>query len=74
MQNNQMAARYEYEVTELREKLFGGKLSADSLEKVLNDHAPDSAAGRSGSVRLCRDPHSDVADQLADDRRASSGA
>jgi hypothetical protein len=41
MQNNQMAARYEYEVTELREKLFGGKLSADSLEKVLNDHAAE---------------------------------
>ena len=28
-----MAARYEYKVIELREKLFGGKLSADSLER-----------------------------------------
>jgi hypothetical protein len=41
MQNVQMAARYEYRVLELREKLIGGKLSGDQLEKVLNDHAAE---------------------------------
>jgi hypothetical protein len=35
MQNDQMAARYEYKVVELREKLFGGKLSGDRLEEVI---------------------------------------
>ena len=33
--------RYEYKVLELREKLLGGKMSGDKLEKVLNDHARD---------------------------------
>jgi len=54
MQNDQTAARYEYKVLELREKLIGGKLSGDQLEKVLNDHAaegwqlkaPDQSRGR----------------------------
>lgn len=30
---------YEYKVVELREKLVGGKMSGDRLEKVLNEHA-----------------------------------
>lgn len=30
---------YEYRVVQLREKLIGGKMSADKLEKVLNEHA-----------------------------------
>jgi hypothetical protein len=30
---------YEYKVIELREGLFGGKMSGDKLEKVLNQHA-----------------------------------
>ena len=30
---------YEYKVVELREKMLGGKLSGDRLEKVLNEHA-----------------------------------
>ena len=30
---------YQYKVVELREKMIGGKMSADRLEKVLNDHA-----------------------------------
>lgn len=30
---------YEYKVVELREKIIGGKMSGDKLEKVLNDHA-----------------------------------
>jgi hypothetical protein len=34
-----MVARYEYRVVQLREGLVGGKLSADKLEKVLNEHA-----------------------------------
>jgi Domain of unknown function (DUF4177) len=34
-----MANRYEYKVTELREKLIGGKMSGDKLEKLLNQHA-----------------------------------
>lgn len=34
-----MADRYEYKVVELREKLLGGKMSGDKLQKVLNDNA-----------------------------------
>jgi len=30
---------YEYKVVEVREKLLGGKLSGDKLEKILNEHA-----------------------------------
>lgn len=30
---------YQYKVVELREKMLGGKLSGDRLEKVLNEHA-----------------------------------
>jgi Domain of unknown function (DUF4177) len=30
---------YAYKVVELREKMMGGKMSGDKLEKVLNDHA-----------------------------------
>ena len=36
-----MAARYQYEVVELREGLVGGKMSGDKLQKVLNEHARD---------------------------------
>ena len=36
-----MAARYQYEVVELREGLMGGKMSGDKLQNVLNDHAKD---------------------------------
>jgi Domain of unknown function (DUF4177) len=34
-----MAARYEYKVEQLREGMVGGKMSADKLQKVLNEHA-----------------------------------
>jgi hypothetical protein len=34
-----MAERYEYKVLELREKMIGGKMSGDKLEKILNQHA-----------------------------------
>ena len=34
-----MAQRYEYRVVELRERMLGGKMSGDKLEKALNDHA-----------------------------------
>jgi Domain of unknown function (DUF4177) len=34
-----MAERYEYKVLELREKMFGGKMSGDKLEQALNQHA-----------------------------------
>lgn len=34
-----MAARFEYRVIEVREKLIGGKMSGDKLEKLLNDNA-----------------------------------
>lgn len=30
---------YEYRVVELREKLIGGKMSGDKLQKVLNENA-----------------------------------
>lgn len=30
---------YEYKVVQIREGLIGGKMSADKLEKVLNEHA-----------------------------------
>ncbi|WP_410571872.1 DUF4177 domain-containing protein [Amycolatopsis sp. cmx-4-61] len=33
--------RYTYKVVEVREKLLGGKMSGDKLEKLLNDHAGD---------------------------------
>ncbi|WP_326569409.1 DUF4177 domain-containing protein [Amycolatopsis rhabdoformis] len=33
--------RYTYKVVELREKLLGGKMSGDKLERILNDHARD---------------------------------
>lgn len=29
---------FEYKVVELREKLLGGKLSGDKLQKLLNEH------------------------------------
>jgi hypothetical protein len=32
-------ARYEYRVLQLRESMIGGKLSADKLERLLNDEA-----------------------------------
>jgi hypothetical protein len=31
--------RYEYRVLELREKMLGGKMSGDKLERILNEHA-----------------------------------
>jgi hypothetical protein len=34
-----MAERVEYKVLELREKLIGGKMSGDKLERILNEHA-----------------------------------
>ncbi len=34
-----MAARYEYEVEEIREGMLGGTMSGDKLEKALNEHA-----------------------------------
>lgn len=36
-----MAQRYEYLVEQIREGLMGGKMSADKVEKVLNDKAKD---------------------------------
>ncbi|GID92000.1 hypothetical protein Adi01nite_14120 [Amorphoplanes digitatis] len=34
-----MTERYEYKVLELREKMLGGKMSGEKLEKLLNQHA-----------------------------------
>ena len=34
-----MPERYEYKVVEVREKMIGGKMSGDKLEKLLNEHA-----------------------------------
>ncbi|HEU5454653.1 MAG TPA: DUF4177 domain-containing protein [Nocardioides sp.] len=31
--------RYEYKVVQIREGLIGGKMSADKLEKILNESA-----------------------------------
>lgn len=36
-----MAGRFEYKVIEIREKLIGGKMSGDKLEKLLNQHAAE---------------------------------
>jgi hypothetical protein len=33
--------RFTYKVVEVREKMIGGKMSGDKLEKVLNDNAAD---------------------------------
>jgi hypothetical protein len=33
------SGRYEYKVLELREKMIGGKMSGEKLERVLNEHA-----------------------------------
>jgi hypothetical protein len=33
-----MTNRYEYKVLELREKMIGGKMSGEKLEKILNEH------------------------------------
>lgn len=33
--------RYTYKVVEVREKMIGGKMSGDRLEKILNEHAGD---------------------------------
>ncbi|MEW2502301.1 MULTISPECIES: DUF4177 domain-containing protein [unclassified Amycolatopsis] len=33
--------RYTYKVVELREKMLGGKMSGDKLERLLNDEASD---------------------------------
>ncbi len=33
--------RYEYKVVELREGMLGGKMSANKLQDVLNEHAED---------------------------------
>lgn len=32
---------YEYKVVEIREKMFGGKMSGGQLERLLNDNAAD---------------------------------
>lgn len=32
---------YQYKVIEIREKMIGGKMSGDKLEKILNDNAKD---------------------------------
>jgi hypothetical protein len=34
-----MVARYEYKVEEIRERMLGGKMSGEKLERVLNDRA-----------------------------------
>ncbi len=34
-----MAARYEYKVVEVREKMMGSKMSGDKLAKILNENA-----------------------------------
>jgi xanthine/CO dehydrogenase XdhC/CoxF family maturation factor len=31
--------RYEYKVVQLREGMIGGKISGETLERTLNDHA-----------------------------------
>ncbi|MBC7375455.1 MAG: DUF4177 domain-containing protein [Frankiales bacterium] len=36
-----MAQRYEYLVEQIREGLMGGKMSAEKVQKVLNDKARD---------------------------------
>jgi hypothetical protein len=32
---------YRYKVVEVREKMIGGKMSGDKLEKLLNEHASE---------------------------------
>jgi Domain of unknown function (DUF4177) len=39
MTNPARITRYEYKVVEVREKMFGGKMSGHHLERLLNEHA-----------------------------------
>jgi hypothetical protein len=39
--DNQGMQRYTYRVVELREKMIGGKMSGDKLQKVLNENAAE---------------------------------
>ena len=39
MTNPARITRYEYKVVEVREKMFGGKMSGHHLERRLNEHA-----------------------------------
>jgi hypothetical protein len=36
-----MARTFQYKVVELREKMIGGKMSGEKLEKLLNEHGRD---------------------------------
>ena len=39
MTNPARITRYEYKVVEVREKMFGDKMSGRNLERLLNEHA-----------------------------------
>ncbi|MBB4685247.1 DUF4177 domain-containing protein [Amycolatopsis jiangsuensis] len=39
--HNRSMQRYTYQVVELREKMIGGKMSGEKLEKLLNDRAAE---------------------------------
>jgi hypothetical protein len=39
MTNPARITRYEYKVVEVREKMFGDKMSGRQLERLLNEHA-----------------------------------
>ena len=70
-----MPERYEYKVVEVRERMIGGKMSGDKLEKLLNDHASQGwqlkaitsadVKGRvgPGGPRACLSPSSAVSDR-----------
>ena len=42
---------YSYKVVEVREKMIGGKMSGERLEKILNDHAGQRLTDYRGLIR-----------------------
>ena len=54
-----MPDRYQYKVVEVRERMIGGKMSGEKLEKLLNEHASQGwqlKAITSADVRVESDP------------------
>jgi hypothetical protein len=39
--SHERGTMYEYKVVEVREKMLGGKMSGEKLEKLLNQHASE---------------------------------
>ena len=67
-----MAGRYEYKVVELRERLLGGKMSGDKLEKVLNEN-PEGPLFRAYHGMKHQHPYlEDAVKEMAEDELTSA--